>query len=464
MFRRIRWRLVATYLVVVLPALAFLGVHLARDSEARYLAQVETGLLAQARLIAVHVGPAVAAGDAARARAEFAGTHYPGRPAVVIVHRSGAVLVDDAPDPRLRLARPVRREGLALALDGQETAGVARVDGMFVVYGAVPIRAPAGIVGAVHVALPLVELAAQLRHIRAFIAWTVLGTLLWAVIVSLLLAQRLAGPIQEMRAATARLAAGDLSVRVPVHTADELGDLARALNYMAAELQRLDGLRRDFVADASHELRTPVANLAVAVEALRAVVTPATGSEETLLRAIEREVDRLRTLVDHLLDLSAIEAGGVHLHLVPVDLARVVRDVVASFQPRAAERRITLHQRLPAGDVTARTDPERLTQILGNLLDNALKFTPAGGQVTVGLTAHRGLATLVVEDTGPGIPPEDLPHIFDRFYKADRARSRQPGAGLGLAIAQRLTAALGGRLEAANRPEGGARFVLTLPG
>jgi signal transduction histidine kinase len=97
-------------------------------------------------------------------------------------------------------------------------------------------------------------------------------------------------------------------------------------------------------------------------------------------------------------------------------------------------------------------------------VDNAIKFTPAGGQVTVGFTAHRGHVTLVVEDTGPGIPPEDLPHIFDRFYTAGRARSGQPGAGLGLAIAQRLSTALAGRLEAGNRPEGGARFVLTLPG
>ncbi|MDR7480879.1 MAG: ATP-binding protein [Armatimonadota bacterium] len=342
--------------------------------------------------------------------------------------------------------------------------GVARAHGLPVVYSVVPIRTETGVAGAVHVALPLVELAAQIRHIRSFIAWTVLGTLLWAVVVSLLLAQRLARPIQEMRAATGRLAAGELGVRVPVRTADELGDLARALNYMAAELQRLDDLRRDFVADASHELRTPVANLAVAVEALRGRIACDDPSGETLLRAVEREVDRLRTLVEHLLDLSAIETGRVHLHLVPTDLAGVVRDVVGSFQPRTAQRRVILDQRLPAGGVVARTDPERLAQILGNLLDNAVKFTPAGGRVTVSLAVHRGLVTLAVDDTGPGIPPEDLPHIFDRFYKADRARSDQPGAGLGLAIAQRLAVVLGGRIEAGNRPEGGARFVVTLPG
>lgn len=463
MFRRIRWRLVATYLVVILPALSFLGVHLARDSEARYLAQVETGLLAQARLIAVHVGPAVAAGDAARTRAEFAGTHSPGRPAVVIVDRAGTVLVDAAPE-RALAQRPVPREGLQRALDGQEATGTARIDGVPVVYSAVPIRTAAGVAGAVHIALPLVELAAQIRHIRSFIAWTVLGTLLWAVVVSLLLAQRLAGPIQEMRAATGRLAAGELGVRVPVRTADELGDLARALNYMAAELQRLDELRRDFVADASHELRTPVANLAVAVEALRGSLIPADPSAETLLQAVQRETDRLRALVERLLDLSAIETGRVHLHLVPTDLAEVVRNATTAFRARAAQRQIVLGVHLPAGRTIARTDPERLAQIVGNLLDNAVKFTPAGGQVIVRLAMGRGAATLTVEDTGPGIPPEDLPHIFDRFYKADRARSGQPGIGLGLAIAQRLAVALGGRIEAGNRPEGGARFVVTLPG
>jgi signal transduction histidine kinase len=463
MFRRIRWKLLAAHLVVVLLALSFLGVHLARDSEARYLAQVETSLLAQARLIAVHVRDAVASRDITRTQAEFLGAQYPGNPSVLIVDRAQEVLVLYSPYPALRLGGRERYEGISLALQGRETSGSTEVNSVAVVYGTVPVRAGGSIVGAVYVALPLVELTTPLRHIRTFVGWTVLATILWAALVSLLLAQRIAGPIQEMRSTTARMAAGALSERVPVRTTDELGDLARSLNYMAAELERLDVMRREFVADASHELRTPVANLAVAVEALRGSLPTSDPGAAPLLDAIEREVERLRKLVEDLLDLSAIESGRVQLHLVPTDLGELTNVVVESFRARAAQRGVALERLGPTRVITVQVDPDRMSQVLSNLLDNALKFTPGGGRISVSVAEHRGDVTVAVDDTGPGIPPDDLPHIFDRFFKADRSRSVQWGAGLGLAIAKRLTAAQGGEIRAENRAEGGARFVVTLP-
>jgi signal transduction histidine kinase len=462
MFRGIRWRLLTAHLVVILLALSFLGVHLTRDSEARYLEQVETSLLAQARLIAVHVRDAVASRDITRAQADFLGTQYPGNPSVIIIDRAQDVLVDYSTDPALRVERPVRREGLPRALQGQEASGSARVNGVPIVYGAVPIRQEGVVVGAVHVALPLVELAEQLRHIRTFVGWTVLVTLLWAALVSLLLAHRIAGPIQEMRAATARMAAGELDQRVPVRTADELGDLARSLNYMASELERLDAMRREFVADASHELRTPVANLAVAVEVLRGSVEAFGPTVAPLLDAVEREVERLRVLVENLLDLSAIESGRVQLRMAPTDVAHLTRETVESFSARAAQAGIALEYVGPVRSLSARADPDRMRQVIGNLIDNALKFTPRGGRVILSAAEYRGHITISVDDTGLGIPPEDIPHIFDRFFKADRSRSGRRGAGLGLAIARHLMTAQGGEIRAENRVEGGARFVVTL--
>lgn len=463
MFRRIRWRLLATYLVVILLALSFLGVHLTLDSEARYLAQVESGLLAQARLIAVHVSPAVAAGDQARTQAELRGTQFPGNPSVVVVDRAGQVLALHSADPSFRAASHIGREGVPVALRGTESADSTRVDGIPVVYGAVPIRSDGAVVGAVYVALPLHELAAQIRHTRVFVGWTILLTMIWAALVSFLLAQRIARPIHQMRAATARMAAGELDQRVPVSTSDELGDLARSLNYMAAELERLDAMRREFVADASHELRTPVANLAVAVEALRASLLAGEAPAAPLVDAIEHEVDRLRTLVETLLDLSAIESGGVQLHMAPTDLSALAGRVVESFRARAAQADVDI---VPGGTgrpVSAVADPDRMTQVLSNLVDNALKFTPTGGRITLSVEERRGQAVLRVDDTGPGIPTTDLPHIFDRFFKADRSRSGRGGAGLGLAIAKRLIVMQGGDLVAENRPDGGARFTVVLP-
>jgi two-component system sensor histidine kinase BaeS len=463
MFRRIRWRLLATYLVVILLALSFLGVHLTLDSEARYLAQVESGLLAQARLIAVHVSPAVAAGDQARTQAELRGTQFPGNPAVVVVDRAEQVLALHSADPSFRAGSHVGREGVPVALRGMESAGSMRVDGIPVVYGAVPVRADGETVGAVYVALPLFELAAQIRHTRVFVGWTILLTMLWAALVSFLLAQRIARPIQQMRAATARMAAGELDQRVPVSTNDELGDLARSLNYMAAELERLDAMRREFVADASHELRTPVANLAVAVEALRASLSAGEASAAPLVDAIEHEVARLRALVETLLDLSAIESGGVQLHMAPTDLTALIRRVVESFRARAAQAGVELLHTATGRPVSAVADPDRMAQVLSNLVDNALKFTPTGGRITLSVEDRRGQAVIRVDDTGPGIPPADLAHIFDRFFKADRSRSGRGGAGLGLAIARRLMVIQGGDLTAENRPDGGARFIAALP-
>ena len=463
MFRSIRGRLLAAYLVVILLALSFLGVHLTRDSEARYLAQVEASLLAQARLIAVHVRDAVAARDRTRTQAEFLGTQYPGNPSIVIVDLAEDVLVDYSADPTLRVERPVRRKELSLALQGHEASGSARLNGVPVVYGVVPVRQKGAVVGAVYVALPLLDLAEQLRHIRSFVGWTLLVTLLWAALVSLLLAHRIAAPIREMRAATARMAAGELHRRVSIRTADELGDLARSLNYMASELERLDAMRREFVADASHELRTPVANLAVAVEALRGSAQAGEPTAAPLLDAIEREVERLRILVENLLDLSAVESGRVQLRMAPTDIADLARETVESFRTRATQGGIALEYNGPAPGLAARADPDRMKQVLGNLIDNALKFTAPGGRVTLSATEHRGRVTFTVDDTGPGIPPEDIPHIFDRFFKADRSRSGHRGAGLGLAIARRLMTAQGGDIRAENRVEGGARFVVTLP-
>ncbi len=463
MFRSIRWRLLATYLVVILLALSFLGVHLARDSESRYLEQVQIGLLAQARLIAVHVSAAVASRDPKRTQAEFLGTQYPGNPSVLIVDRDQDVLVAYSSDSAVSVERPLSREGLSLALRGQEASGSTAVAGVPVVYGVVPIRSGGQIVGAAYLALPLVELADQLRHIRLFIGWTILGTLLWAAFVSLLLAQRIARPIQEMRAATTRMAAGQLDQRVSVQTGDELEDLARSLNYMAAELERLDAMRREFVADASHELRTPVANLAVAVEALRGSVSGSDAEAAALLDAVEREVERLRTLVGNLLDLSSVESGRLQLYLVPTDIGQVAERVIESFRVRAGQRRVTLERLGPVRSLSALVDPDRMTQVLSNLLDNALKFTPAGGRVTVSVIEHRGGIAVRVEDTGPGIPADDLPHIFDRFFKADRSRSGPKGAGLGLAITRGLVVAQGGQISAENRAQGGARFTVTIP-
>ena len=307
-------------------------------------------------------------------------------------------------------------------------------------------------------------LQAQVRHVRWVVAWAVMVALGISAAVGLLVARSIAGPVQEMQRVAGDLAAGRLSERVPVRTRDELGDLARSLNEMASELERLDATRRAFVADASHELRTPVANLVVAVEALKMSIERDPRQAAALARDLEREAHRLRELVEHLLDLSQVEAGSLALSPEAVPVASVVERAVAPFRPRADASRLTLEVDIPPRLPPIQVDAVRTAQVLTNLLDNAFKFTPQGGRVTVVAAERRGTVEVSVADTGPGIPETEAAHIFDRFYKVDKARARgRGGAGLGLAIAKRLVEAQGGSITAHNREGGGAVFAVTFP-
>jgi len=464
-FRRIRWKLLATYLIVVFPTLIFLGVHLTRQFETAYADQLKADLLELARVIAADAADGLSSGnpEAVRRHLQDARGAAEG-PAVFVTDARGIVIAargmsapavgGEADDPSVRAA-----------LEGRELAAVGRVHGREeAVYAAVAVQFHGRVLGAVHVERPLTYLHAQIQHLRWVVAWATIVALLMASGLALLLARSIAGPVQEMQVVASHLAAGRLGERVPARTRDELGDLARSLNYMASELERIDSLRRQFVADASHELRTPVANLAVAVEALKAVVGKDAGKADAVAADLEREVERLRRLVGDLLDLSLVESGEVRLNLTQAAPADLVLLAVRPFRPRADEAGVTLTVDLPSRLPSVKADADRTIQVLTNLLDNALKHTPRGGQIVVSASERRGHVLLSIADTGPGIPEAELPHIFDRFYKVDKARSSaRGGAGLGLAIAKRLVEAQGGIIMVESREGQGARFVVALP-
>jgi two-component system phosphate regulon sensor histidine kinase PhoR len=226
--------------------------------------------------------------------------------------------------------------------------------------------------------------------------------------------------------------------------------------------RRAEAVRRDFVANVSHELRTPLASLRAMAETLRDG-----GLEDPQLRVrflgqMLEEVDRMTRLVNDLLDLSALEAGVVRLRREELQARELLEAVARRYQQAASRRGVGLAVR--PGEARLQGDRDRLEQALGNLVDNAVKYTPPGGRVELGVEAGGAEVRLVVEDTGPGVPPEHLPRIFERFYRADPSRSREEGGtGLGLAIAKHIALAHGGRVEACNRPEGGARFAVVLP-
>jgi two-component system sensor histidine kinase BaeS len=287
-----------------------------------------------------------------------------------------------------------------------------------------------------------------------------LGALALGLALVWLLSGRIVGPVEALTAAARRLEGGDLSARVEVRGRDEVAELARAFNAMAEALARSRAQRRQLTSDIAHELRTPLTNLRAQIEALQdGLMAPDAAG----LRSLHEETLLLARLVDDLQELALADAGALRLDRVRVVATEALESSAAAMRARAAERDVIVTVEGDASlGVTA--DRDRLAQILRNLLDNALTVTPQGGQVTLSAGASGALVELSVADTGPGIPPEHLPHVFERFYRVDPSRTRATGgAGLGLAIVRHLVEAQGGTVAVASAPGGGARFAFTLP-
>lgn len=282
-----------------------------------------------------------------------------------------------------------------------------------------------------------------------------------SLLIALFLARRLSRPLHEITGAATALAAGDFSRELTVRGDDEIGVLADAFRHMAAEVKQAQEQRRDFVINVSHELRTPLTAIAGHTRALLDGV--ATGPEQTerSIRVIDTETRRLSRLIDDLLSLAKFDARQFELRRQPVELGELARSVADSFARQAHEGGVKIDTRLPAA-LTVPTDPDRLRQILVNLTANALSHTPAGGTVTLSVNRLDSGAKLEVADSGAGIAATDIPHVFDRFYRAP-GRAKEAGLGLGLAISRELARAMGGDITVASRPGEGARFTVTLP-
>ncbi len=300
---------------------------------------------------------------------------------------------------------------------------------------------------------------------------TRLGAALWVagiaagglgLIMAFLLAYTLLRPVRALTFAAQQLTTGDLSHRVDVHGKDELATLGHAFNKMADSLQQAEEARRAMTADIAHELRNPLAVQRASLEALQDGIYPL--SVENLAPVMEQNL-LLTRLVDDLRTLALADAGRIELERTPTDLTALVQRVVDRFQPQALSQQVVFTViSAPNPIPTLSADPVRLEQVLTNLLTNALRYTPAGGHIDLALTYTDGTAYLSIHDSGAGIPEQALPYIFERFYRADKARARaEGGSGLGLTIARQLARLHGGDLTAANHPSGGAVFTLTLP-
>jgi two-component system OmpR family sensor kinase/two-component system sensor histidine kinase BaeS len=302
---------------------------------------------------------------------------------------------------------------------------------------------------------------AFLRQARMSLVWAALLAALLSLALGVLVSRLLTAPLARLTRAAQAVEGGDLSQRVTVQSKDEIGALGDAFNNMTASLAEAETLRRNLVADVSHELRTP---LSIVQGNLQAILEGVYPLEMSQVASLYDETRLLTHLVDDLHDLALADAGQLRLEYAPVNLVELARSATGQFGPAAEAAGVEL--RFVADEVVPPVagDADRLAQVLRNLLSNALRHTPAGGRLTVSVGHSNGCAQIRVADTGPGIAPEDLPHVFERFYRGDKSHSRRGGgAGLGLAIARQLIVAHGGQITVGSPAGQGTTFTITLP-
>jgi signal transduction histidine kinase len=439
---------------------SFLAVY--RVTGSRLRAQIDAQLRTQVsewRQLAGHADLSTPAALSRTARQFIAAQRYHAESQLIVIQVSGGPTVSNTPG---LLAREEARErrtpetaGLLDSPSGLTTASVAEAGGMRVL--STPIESGARTVGTLRVANPLTPVQqAQASLRRAFLIVGALA-LLVAMAVGIALASLIAEPLRRMARVAAAVDAGDLSVRTgAIGTHGEVGVLSEAFDRMLERLERMFKRQRDFVSDASHELRTPLAVLRAQVELLDGETDERRRHDGTL--TLLRRLDELDRLVADMLTLAGAEAGQLieprEIHLP--DYFEDLRRDLPLFGDRDFQ--------LTPVDGTLDADPDRLTQVLRNLVRNAVSHTEPGDQVSVRARARDGRLEISVSDTGPGIPPEELERIFERFHRVDGGRGRdRGGSGLGLAIARVIIEAHGGRIHAESDPGNGAVFRIDLP-
>lgn len=450
-----RWRLILSFVLVVLVAIASM-LLIARQGVVRevghYMTRSVMGLDAVASALEQHyreTGSWQGAESILQQWGDRPGMGQGmmmGRPRLRLADTNGTVLLDTRGTPAGQLTRAERSGSIPLRGADGAVAGYLLAEagqGMMAGSGANEQFLLSRLLNA------------------ALVAGAIAGVL--ALLLGLVLSYGLLKPVGDLTRAAARMAGGDLSQRVPVTRADEIGMLGRAFNQMAESLERAELNRRAMTADIAHELRTPVAVQRAHLEALQDGIYPLNVEN---LQPILDQTELLTRLVEDLRTLALADAGVLQMERVEADLAVIAGRAVDRFRPDAESRQVQLVFNDQTGGSLrpVQIDPGRIEQIINNLLTNALRYTPEGGSISVTLCRKGESALLSVADTGPGIPEEALPRIFERFYRADKARSRNSGGvGLGLAIARQLAMAHGGDLTASNRPGSGAEFTLVLP-
>ncbi len=380
---------------------------------------------------------------------------------IIITGQTGLILYDTAEDDAT--GRYALLGEIYDALGGYTAFHCAYADGVFISRSATPVVSGGTIMGAVYLyeydsdqGEILQGLQRNLRNMSFFFGGA-------GVIIITVLASTLTRRIKRLSQAMTVVRGGDYAYRISVKGTDELAVLSEEFNILTGRLESTEEVRRRFVSDASHELRTPLAAIRLLSDSISQAENMDMDTVREFTQDIGNEADRLQRITEKLMSLTKLDAGVSQLHQEPVDMKVVARRTLHLLEPLAATQSIDLQTRL-ADDCIVKASADDLYQIIFNLVENAIKYNIQSGMVILSLQKNRSLVTLTVEDTGIGIPAEDIGSIFDRFYRVDKARSRASGgSGLGLSIVHDAVVANGGAISVARRDEGGTCFTVTFP-
>jgi len=299
------------------------------------------------------------------------------------------------------------------------------------------------------------------QAISRFLIWGSLAAVVIALLLTFFLSRRILAPVKALTLAAGKLGKGDFTQRVRFKDKSEVGELAQTFNIMADDLEKAEKLRQNLVADVAHELRTPLSNIQGYLEAVRDGVIEVNTDT---INSLYEEATLLSRLVDDLQELSLAEADQLKLNCQPEDITKLINQTMVAVQAQAVAKGISVSIELPDELSPVNIDAHRVSQVLRNLLENAVTHTAKEGSITITASQQANWVEVSVSDTGEGIPAEELPNIFERFYRVDKSRARATGgSGLGLTIAKRLVEAHGGKIEASSELGNGSRFTFTLP-
>jgi two-component system, OmpR family, phosphate regulon sensor histidine kinase PhoR len=468
---RIFLKLIAGVFCLLLLALVTVDYFATNVAKDNYIQNLTGQLADKGRMLALTFGvPETLGTGHVRGMALAAG----GR--ITVVRSDGKVLVDsdaDAAGMENHRTRPelvqAFRGGLGSDIRQSATIGVPFL------YVAVPV---AGGQSAIRIAFPLAEINRQVSQIRGKILVSTALAFLPAILIAALLARYISRRFATIMAHAGELARGNFRSRLPDTGSSEFGQLGRTLNETAGnlqqtvaqlehehvELEKLERIRKDFVINVSHELRTPLASIQGYTETLIDGAIADADHNMRFLGIIRHNAERLARLTEDLLTLSRVEQKRQKFEFETHFANALIHDAFEMMRPIAEKSRIQLLEERAPEDAVVCCDSEAVSQILSNLMENAIKYTPAGGRISVGALAQGSMVEFFVRDTGIGIPEEDLPRLFERFYRVDKARSRElGGTGLGLSIVKHLVAAHHGAMRVESRVQEGSTFAFTLP-